>query len=47
MLMLVPLTVSPTRGPPSDRPKLVQAHANRYILQAPPYELSPDDIRYL
>jgi len=42
MSVLVPLAVYPTRCPPTDRPKRVQAHADRDVLQA-----SPGDIRYL
>jgi hypothetical protein len=40
-----PPPVSPARGPPTEWPELVQAHDDRYVVQAAPDELPVIDIQ--
>jgi hypothetical protein len=44
---LEPPPVSPARGPPTDWAELVQAHDERHVFQASPYELPAIDIHSL
>jgi hypothetical protein len=45
--LLVPLPLSPARGPPTDWGEFVQFHDDRAIFQASPDELPVIDIRSL